>query len=168
MAAGLCSYVSKKMLTMWVACTALLAFQLWGRVQILHASYDTACQTLPRPHATKGLCHNWPISTLSPQPLRFDPSTDWFACTQRPCQQVWPFTQSRFATQHCHGAVKGKALREGLNSSARQVPLVSLLKSITIRHTKEVLQLPDKTVEDVPGGWRHRRTSHVVLTCVLL
>jgi hypothetical protein len=31
------------------------------------------------------------------------------------------------------------------------VPLYALLKNIVVRHTKEVLQLPAKTVQDVPG-----------------
>jgi hypothetical protein len=68
-----------------------------------------------------------------------------------PLLQVWPFTESRFAAQHIHQAFKGRSLRLSLCSPSRQMPLLSLLKSITIRHTKEVLQLPDKTVEDVPG-----------------
>lgn len=72
--------------------------------------------------------------------------------------QVWPFTESRFANQHIHAAFRGKALPSSLCNPARQVPLLSLLKHITIRHTKEVLQLPEKTVEDVPGA----------LCCVML
>ncbi|WIA10185.1 hypothetical protein OEZ85_010388 [Tetradesmus obliquus] len=78
--------------------------------------------------------------------------------------QVWPFTESRFAAQHCLAAFKGKALEASLCSNSRQVPLFALLKGITVRHTKEVLQLPPKTVEDVPvylnaDERRHYRTA---------
>jgi hypothetical protein len=72
--------------------------------------------------------------------------------TQR--TQVWPFTESKYAAQHCLAAFKGKALEASLCSASRQVPLYALLKSITVRHTKEVLQLPAKTVQDVAGELR--------------
>jgi hypothetical protein len=65
--------------------------------------------------------------------------------------QVWPFTESKFAAQHCLAAFKGKALEASLRSASRQMPLYALLKSNVVRHTKEVLQLPAKTVQDVPG-----------------
>jgi hypothetical protein len=64
---------------------------------------------------------------------------------------VWPFTESKFAAQHCLAAFKGKALEASLRSASRQMPLYALLKSIVVRHTQEVLQLPAKTVQDVPG-----------------
>eukprot|EP00775_Hariotina_reticulata_P009723 gene9723-9882_t len=67
--------------------------------------------------------------------------------------QAWPFTEAKYASQHIHNAFRGKELESSLCASARQVPLLSLLKSLVIRHTKEVLQLPPKIEETVPGKW---------------
>lgn len=79
--------------------------------------------------------------------------------------QVWPFTDGRYAAQHSTAAFKGPNLVSGLGGEARQVPLIHLLKNITIRHTKEVLDLPDKTVEDVPGGLAACRVSGAAVWC---
>jgi hypothetical protein len=65
--------------------------------------------------------------------------------------QVWPFTENKFGKQHCLTAFKPKNIYSGLNSEARQLPLIHVLKQLVIRHTKEVLDLPRKIVKDVPG-----------------
>jgi hypothetical protein len=84
---------------------------------------------------------------------------------------VWPFTGSKFASQHITAAFKGLSLQYSLAAEARQMPLLHLLKSITIRYTKEVLELPPKTVEDVPGAWQCRtqlyRYAGCCFTCYL-
>uniref|UniRef100_A0A383VNT4 RING-type domain-containing protein n=1 Tax=Tetradesmus obliquus TaxID=3088 RepID=A0A383VNT4_TETOB len=64
--------------------------------------------------------------------------------------QVWPFTGGKFASQHLSAAFKGANLAHSLAGAARQMPLLHLLRSVTVRYTKEVLELPPKTVEDVP------------------
>ena len=62
----------------------------------------------------------------------------------KPKLQVWPFTDGKFASQHLAAAFKGANLTHSLAGAARQMPLLHLLRSITVRYTKEVLELRQK------------------------